>query len=317
MNWKALQPLLKKAPPVLWFTIILVVIFAFSSNRYVTTRNLINVLQQGAVLLIIASGATMIILSGGLDLASGAVLTVSGIMSVLALNAGAPVPLAILVGMVTGAGAGAVSGTLVAILGMPPFIATLGMQGVLFGVSLALTSSTGVLAKNPSFMLLGGTLERYVPMAAICAAVVFTGVWFVLHHTAFGRYVVAIGGNETGAHLSGVDTRFWKLMVWIFAGLVSGVGGVVLAARLEVADPIVGVGWDFDAIAATILGGTAFKFGKGNVTGTIFGVLLITVVRNGLNVIRTPSIWQPAIIGTVLILALVFHVWATKEKVSE
>lgn len=317
MSWKTIRAMVKRVPPVLWFTIILVVVFALTSDRYLTARNLTNVLQQGAVLLIIASGATMIILSGGLDLASGGVLTVSGIAAVLSLNAGAPVAVAVAIGMLTGALAGAVSGTLVALLGMPPFIATLGMQGVLFGLALALTSSTGVLTHDRSFILLGGTVKQVLPMAAVCAAVVFYGVWFVLHDTAFGRYVVAIGGNESGAHLSGVNTTFWKWMVWVFAGLVSGIGGVVLAARLEVADPIVGVGWDFDGIAAAILGGTAFHHGKGDVSGTIVGVLLITVVRNGLNVIRTPSIWQPAIIGTVLILALVFQVWATKEKVGE
>lgn len=312
-----IQKLSRRFPPVLAFVIILMVIFTIFSDHYLTLHNLINIVQQGACLLIVASAMTLIILSGGLDLSAGAVLTVSGIIAVMALNAGIPVPFAILAGMVTGAICGSISGLLVAVVGMPPFIATLGMQGVLYGIALALTNSKGILTNNTAFMFIGDTVARYIPMAAVSAAIVFYIVWFVLHNTAFGRYVVAIGGNEAGTRLSGVNTRFWKWMIWAFAGLVTGIAGVVLAARLEVADPIVGVGWEFDAIAATILGGASFKLGKGNVTGTIIGVLLIAVVRNGLNVDRAPAIAQPAIIGTVIILALVFQVWATKEQVAE
>jgi ribose transport system permease protein len=260
---------------------------------------------------------TFVILSGGLDLSLGGLLTFSGITAVLTLNAGLSVPLAVIVGLLTGAASGAITGLLVSVVEMPAFIATLGMQGVLFGLSLALTHSTGVLSNNPNFLVIGGNVAGFIPMAAVCAVVIYLVALYVLHNTAFGRYTVAIGGNEAGARLSGVNTRFWKWMVYVFAGVVTGASGVVLASRLEVADPIVGVGWEFDAIAAAILGGTSFKRGKGDVSGTVVGVLLIAVVRNGLNVIRTPSIWQPAIIGTVIILAIVFQVGATREKVAE
>jgi ribose transport system permease protein len=280
---------LRRIPPVLWFVLALMAVFTISSDRYLTVHNVINIFQQGAVLLIVACGMTMVILSGGLDLSLGGVLTFSGITSVLTLNLGLPVALAVVVGLLTGAASGAISGLLVSVVDMPPFIATLGMQGVLFGLSLALTHSTGVLTSNPAFLVIGGNIAGYVPMAAVCAAFVYLVVLYVLHNTAFGRYTVAIGGNETGARLSGVSTMFWKWMVYVFAGVVTGAAGVVLASRLEVADPIVGVGWEFDAIAAAILGGTSFKRGKGDVSGTIVGVLLIAVVRNGLNVIRAPS----------------------------
>jgi ribose transport system permease protein len=151
-------------------------------------------------------------------------------------------------------------------------------------------------------------------MAAICGVSIFVCVLYVFHNTRFGRYVVAIGGNEAGTRLSGVNTVFWKWLIYTVAGGITGLGGVLLASRLEAADPIVGVGWEFDAIAATILGGTSFQKGKGGVAGTALGVLLITVVRNGLNVIRTPSILQPALIGTILIVAIVIQVGISMRK---
>jgi ribose transport system permease protein len=300
---------LKAIPPVLWIIVFMMLVFSLISNRYMTFNNMLNTAQQGAVLLIVASAATIVILSEGLDLSLGGVLTIAGVTAVMTVNAKLPVPLAFLVGIATGAACGACTGLLVAFFRMPPFIATLGMQGILFGLALVLTNSTGIFTGNQAFTFFGGKAAGFIPMAAVCAGLVFFLTWFVLHHTRFGRYVIAIGGNEAGTHLSGVNTVFWKWMVYTFAGLVAGFGGVVLAARLEVADPIVGMGWEFDAIAAVILGGTSFQKGRGDVSGTIVGVLLITVLRNGLNVIGTPSIMQPALIGTILILAIVFQVW--------
>ena len=308
---------LKSVSPVLWAVIAMAIGFGLISKRYFSLNNFINILQQGAVLLIISSAATVVILSGGLDLSLGGVMTLSGIAAVLALSMKMPVPVAVAAGILMGAVCGAVTGSLIAFCRMPPFIATLGIQGVFYGLALVMTNSQAIFTRNKNFLLLGGKVARYIPMAAVLAAVIFFLVWFVLHHTRFGRYVIAIGGNEAGARLSGVNTTFWKWMVYVFAGLVAGIGGVILASRLEAADPIVGVGWEFDAITATILGGTSFQKGKGDVSGTIIGVLLITVLRNGLNVISTPSMLQPALIGTILIIAIVFQVgFQGKKKVK-
>jgi ribose transport system permease protein len=136
----------------------------------------------------------------------------------------------------------------------------------------------------------------------------------ILYHTPFGRCIVAIGGNETGARLSGVNTVLWKWMVYVLAAVLAAISGITLAARLEAADSIVGVGWEFDAIAATILGGTSFAKGKGGIGGTVLGVLVIGVTRNGLNVIGVPSLWQPALTGTIIILAIVFEVILSRWK---
>ena len=305
---------LSRIPNFLWINIAMMIIFAMMSDRYLTVHNMINIMQQGSVLLIISVAMTMVILSEGLDLTLGAVMTMAGIVSVLALGAGWPVSVAVILGILSGAFMGALTGTLVAIYKMPAFIATLGMQGVIYGFTLALTNSSAIFTNNADFIVLGSKIGKYIPVAAIFSAIVFVAVWAILHHTRFGRYVVAIGGNESGTRLSGVNTTFWKWFVYVFAGIIAAIGGVILAARLEAADPIVGMGWEFDAIAATILGGTSFTKGKGDVSGTILGVLLITVLRNGMNVVGTPTIWQPALTGTIIIFAIAFQVWMTMRE---
>ncbi|GAB4364224.1 MAG: ribose ABC transporter permease RbsC [Spirochaetales bacterium] len=308
--------ILKKIQPVFWVILILMLVFNFFSSRFLSLHNIVNLFQQGAVLLVVAAAATLVILSEGLDLSLGSVLTLSGITCVLSLNSGVPVGLAILIGVLTGFVCGAITGALIAVFNMQPFIATLGIQGVYYGFSLVLTDSVAVLTKNETFIFFGSRIG-YIPMAAIIGGGAFLIILYLFHNTPFGRYVVAIGGNEAGTRLSGVNTTFWKWFTYAFAGGVTGFAGVLLAARLEAADPIVGVGWEFDAIAATILGGTSFQKGKGGVKGTALGVLLITVVRNGLNVVRTPSILQPALIGTILILAIVIQVGLSMRAIRK
>lgn len=302
---------LKKMPAVLWVELLLVVVFSFFSRNYLTTRNLLILLQQGAVLLVISTAATFVIISGGLDLSLGAIMTLAGVFTALAVNAGFPIPAVLAVGAIVGIACGAVNGLFISYAGMEPFIATLGMQGLLYGIALALTNKEGIPVSNERFIFLGDLVNRAVPMAAISCGLIFLLAVFVQNHTLLGRYTYAIGGNEEGARLSGVETRFWKWAIYAFAGLLTGLGAVVLVARLEVADPIVGMQWEFEAIAAAILGGTSLRIGRGDVRGTLVGVLLITIIRSGLNVVRVPSIWQPAIIGTIIILSIVFQVWTS------
>lgn len=311
------KSIFKRIPIVFWFIIILVAIFSFISDQYFTLRNLLILLQQCSVLLIVASAATFIIISGGLDLSLGGILTVSGVMVALAINAGVPIPIAILIGGISGFICGAVNGFLVSYCKLQSFIVTLGTQGIFYGIALVATDRVGILVSNESFIALGALINRRIPMAAICCFIIYLFAITVQDRTRFGRYVFAIGGNAEGARLSGVNIRFWKWFVFAFAGFLTGLGAAILTARLEVADPLVGTKWEFEAIAATILGGTSLNIGKGDVKGTIIGAMLLTVVRSGLNVIRIPSIWQPAIIGTVIILAIVFQVTVSAKELKK
>lgn len=308
---------LKRIPIVTWFILLLVIVFSFVSEQYMTMRNLRILLQQGSVLLVVASASTFVIISGGLDLSLGGILTASGVTVALGLNAGLPIPVVILIGALVGFLCGAINGVLISYWGLQPFIATLGTQGVFYGFALVATNKTGIPVSNEAFIALGSLLNNAIPMAAICCFVIYIFAIIIQDHTRLGRYMFAIGGNNEGARLSGINTKFWKWLVFAFAGFLTGLASVILVARLEVADPLVGTKWEFEAIAATILGGTSLNIGKGDVKGTIIGVALLTIIRSGLNVIRIPSIWQPAIIGVVIILAIVFQVSITSKGMKK
>lgn len=307
----------KRIPIVIWFVLLLVIVFSFISEHYLTMRNLVILLQQGAALLVVAAAATFVIISGGLDLSLGSIMTLSGVTVALSLNAGLPIPIVILIGAATGFACGAINGVLISYSGLQPFIVTLGTQGVFYGFALVLTDKVGVPVSNESFIFLGSLVNKVIPMAFICCLIIYIFAIFVQDRTRLGRYLYAIGGNMEGARLSGINTKFWKWLVYSFAGFLTGLAAVVLVARLEVADPLVGMKWEFEAIAATILGGTSMNIGKGDVKGTIVGVALLTVIRSGLNVIRIPSLWQPAIIGAVIILAIVFQVGITAKEMKK
>jgi len=311
------QSILKRIPIITWFILILVITFSLVSKQYFTMRNLLILLQQGSVLLVVASAATFVIISGRVDLSRGGILTAAGVVVAITLNAGFPIPIVILAGAAAGFICGAINGLLISNCGLQPFIATLGTQGVFYGFALIATNKVGIPIDNEAFIFLGSLVDKKIPMAAICCLIIYIFAIVVQDHTRLGRYLFAIGGNAEGARLSGIDTKFWKWMTYSFAGLLTGLAAVVLVARLEVADPLVGTKWEFEAIAATILGGTSLNIGKGDVKGTVIGVTLLTIIRSGLNVIRIPSLWQPAIIGAVIILAIVFQVGVTSKEMKK
>jgi len=322
--------LLISVPSAAWVILVMMTVFTAINPRYLTLDNVVNIVLQNAVLLILALGATLVILSEGIDLSLGSVLTLSGVTCVYVMkrlmesgSSDASAMIAgVMVGLLTGTLMGTITGGLVSIGGMPSFIASLGMMGVGGALALVLANSTAIYISNPIFSFFGEKLDKfidlplmqYLSMPTFIAVFVFSLVWVMLYHTPFGRCIVAIGGNESGARLSGVNTTLWKWMVYVVAGVLAAISGITLAARLEAADSIVGVGWEFDAIAAAILGGTSFARGKGGIGGTVLGVLVIGVTRNGLNVIGVPSLWQPALTGTIIILAIVFEVILSRWK---
>lgn len=322
--------LLISVPSAAWVILVMMTVFTAINPRYFTLDNVVNIVLQNAVLLILALGATLVILSEGIDLSLGSVLTLSGVTCVYVMkrlmesgSSDASAMIAgVMIGLLTGTLMGTITGGLVSIGGMPSFIASLGMMGVGGALALVLANSTAIYISNPIFSFFGEKLDKfidlplmqYLSMPTFIAVFVFSLVWVMLYHTPFGRCIVAIGGNESGARLSGVNTILWKWMVYVVAGVLAAISGITLAARLEAADSIVGVGWEFDAIAAAILGGTSFARGKGGIGGTVLGVLVIGVTRNGLNVIGVPSLWQPALTGTIIILAIVFEVILSRWK---
>lgn len=321
-----------RVPSAAWVILLMMAICTALSDRYLTLDNIVTIIDQNAVLLIVALGATLVLLSEGIDLSAGSVVSLSGVTCVYVMKhlmeagtADVPAMIAgVLVGLLTGLAMGTVTGALIAIGKLPSFIASLGMMGTGGALALVCANSSAIYIDNPVYVFFGAKLDRYVDlplmqylsMPTFLALIIFIVVWILLYHTPFGRYIIAIGGNESGARLSGVDIIRWKWMIYIAAAVLAAIGGIILAARIEAADSIVGVGWEFDAIAAAILGGTSFLKGKGGIAGTALGVLVIGVSRNGLNVIGVPSLWQPAMIGTIVILAIVFEIVLSRWKES-
>jgi ribose/xylose/arabinose/galactoside ABC-type transport system permease subunit len=276
--------------------------------HFLTVSNLLNVAQQTSINAIIAVGLTFVIIGGGIDLSVGSVVAFSGVVLATLLQREVPVPLAILGGIGTGLAAGLANGLLITFGRLPPFIATLGMMSVARGGALLFTDGRPVSGFPEAFRWLANGEVLRVPVPIVLMALVYAAAHFALRRTPFGRYVLAIGGNEEAAVLSGVPVRRHKPMVYGLCGALSGLAAVVLSARLNSAQPIAGINYELDAIAATVIGGTSLMGGQGSVIGTLVGALIMGVLRNGLNLLGVSSFVQQLVIGVVIILAVLMDV---------
>jgi len=272
--------------------------------HFLTLSNLLNVAEQATIIAIVAVGMTFVILTAGLDLSVGSVLAFAGVVMASALHAGAPLPFALLAGLVTGTVCGLVNGLLITLGRLPPFIATLGMMSVARGTALMYTGGRPISGFSENFRWLATGEVLRVPIPVIVMIGIYAIAFFVLTRTKLGRYTYAIGGNEEATHLSGVNVRFYKIVVYGLAGLFSGLAAILLTARLNSAQPIAGMMYELDAIAATVIGGTSLLGGEGNVLGTLIGALIMAVLRNGLNLLGVSSFLQQVVIGSVIIVAV-------------
>jgi ribose/xylose/arabinose/galactoside ABC-type transport system permease subunit len=271
---------------------------------FFTVSNLLNVLEQTSINAVIAVGMTFVIISGGIDLSVGSLVALAGVVLASALRADLPLPIALLAGMAVGAGCGLVNGALITLGRLPPFIATLGMMSIARGAALLYTEGRPISGFAASFRALATGRPLMAPAPVLVAAAVYLVSHFVLSRTKFGRYVYAIGGNEEATRLSGVPVRFHKAMVYGLSGLMSALAAVVLTARLNSAQPIAGMMYELDAIAATVIGGTSLMGGSGTLPGTLVGALIMGVLRNGLNLLGVSSFLQQIVIGFVIIVAV-------------
>lgn len=272
--------------------------------HFLTVSNLTNVAQQTALNAVIAVGLTFVIISGGIDLSVGSLVAFSGVVMAGLLQAAVPLPLALAAGLATGFACGLVNGLLITLGRLPPFIATLGMMSMARGGALLYTEGRPVSGFSENFRWLAtGEIFR-VPVPVVVMIGLYAVAHFVLRRTKFGRYVFAIGGNEEAALLSGVPVRFHKAMVYGVCGLLSALAAALLTARLNSAQPIAGINYELDAIAATVIGGTSLMGGQGSVVGTLIGALIMGVLRNGLNLLGVSSFVQQVVIGAVIILAV-------------
>lgn len=296
---------------LLFSLVLLCVVLTLASPRFLTVDNLLNVLRQSSINGIIAIGMMYVILTRGIDLSVGSILALAMVIAADLLRNGGMNPLvAIGVGVAAGAVLGLINGALVAYLRIPPFIATLGMMVFARGAALQYTEGkpiTGLASLGEGFRWLGSSTIAGVPTPIFAAALLYLLAYILLEHTPFGRFIFGMGDNEDAAYLSGLPVKRIKLFVYSLSGAMAALAGVILVGRLDSAQPSAGTGYEFDAIAAVVVGGTSFDGGEGSVWGTLIGVLIIAILENGLNLLNVASPYQVIAKGVVIAGALLLH----------
>lgn len=293
--------------------IVMLIFFSLASDKFLQTSNLIGILQATSVNGVLAVAVTMVIITGGIDLSVGTLMTFTAVIAGVVLTyLGMPLPLGIVAAIGTGALCGFISGTLIARMRIPPFIATLGMMLILKGLSLVISGTKPIYFNGtPGFSQIStgsliGTVVPFLPIpnGVLVLFVLAVFVAFVLNRTALGRYTFALGSNEEAARLSGVNTDFWKICVYSLSGGICGIAGLIIASRLNSAQPALGLGYELDAIAAVVIGGTSLAGGRGSILGTIIGAFIMSVLLNGLRILSVAQEWQTVVTGLIIILAV-------------
>ena len=282
--------------------------FNFGVGRFLTSANLPVVAQLASINTVLATGMTFVILTGGIDLSVGSILAVSAMASLLVAGSVNYSVVTVPIGLLVGLGFGLVNGTLISALKLPPFIVTLGSLTAVRGLARLFGNDTTVFNSDLSFAGIANNISTPlgdISWLAVIAIVVVAASWFTLRRTVLGVHIYAVGGNPAAARLSGIKVWFVLLFVYGMSGLLSGLAGLMQAAQLQSANGLqLGTGYELDAIAAVILGGTSFVGGVGSVIGTLIGALIIAVLANGLILAGVSDVWQYIIKGLVIIGAV-------------
>jgi ribose transport system permease protein len=293
--------------------IVLFVVFSLASPNFLQFNNIVGILLATAVNGVLALGVTFVIIAGGIDLSIGTVMTFAAVMTGLFITRWQlPVALGVLGGLAAGALAGCVNGLIIAKLKIPPFITTLGMLNVAKGLALVFSGLAPIYFNDTPFfnqIAMGSALGAVVPGFDIPNAVLIMFgaaiiASLILLKTVLGRYAFALGSNAEAARLSGVSTDRWLIAIYTLTGLFSGLAGVLIASRLNSAQPSLGQGYELDAIAAAVIGGTSLSGGEGSILGTIIGAFIISTLTNGLRILSVPQEWQTVITGAIVIVAV-------------
>lgn len=293
--------------------IALLIFFSVFTDNFAAWNNVVNIMQATAVNGVLGVAVTFVIISGGIDLAVGTMMTLTAVMAgIILTNLGMPLPIGILGALASGAVLGTISGTAVAKLKIPPFIATLGMMQIARGLALVFSGTRPIYFNDtPNYSLISpdSTLALIIPgleipngvmimfLVAILASI-------VLNRTLFGRYIFALGSNEEAARLSGVNVDFWKILTYALSGMICGVAGLIISSRLNSAQPALGLGYELDAIAAVVIGGTSLSGGRGTILGTIIGAFIMSVLTNGLRIMGVQEEWKIVVTGVIIIVAV-------------
>lgn len=293
--------------------VVLLIGFSIASPNFMQTSNMLAILQATSVNGVLAIAVTLVIITGGIDLSVGTMMTFCAVITGVVLTyVGMPLMFGVVAAVLTGAACGACSGTFVAKMAIPPFIATLGMMLILKGLSLVISGTRPIYFNDtPGFSeisrgsLIGEVFPALpIPNGVLILFIVAAVTAYILNRTVLGRYCFALGSNEESVRLSGVNTDRWKIAIYALAGSIVGIAGLLIASRLNSAQPALGLGYELEAIAAVVIGGTSLSGGRGSILGSLIGALIMAVLTNGLRVLSVAQEWQTVVTGAIIILAV-------------
>lgn len=291
---------------IIMVLILLCLVVSVATDKFLTSTNIVSVLRQISINTFIAIGMTLIIILGHIDLSVGAIVAMSGTLTVgFIVNQGMPIWLAIFAGLALGVIVGLIDGLIVSTFRVPAFIITMAMMNICSGVAYVYSGGQSTRITDEFFIAIGtGYLFNVIPLPVVYMVILIAVFSFLLSKTKFGVYVYAIGGNREAARLSGVPIKLVEISVFVISGILSAFAGLVLCSRMYSGQPSVGTGYEMDAIAACVLGGTSMTGGKGRISGTVFGAMVIGIISNGLNLIGVSSYWQLIVKGLIIVCAV-------------
>lgn len=293
--------------------IVVCLLLTFTTSKFLTVSNWTIIITQVSINALLAFGVTFVIITGGIDLSLGSIMAVTGVAAAsLAHPDTYPVIVPIAIGLLAGVSMGALNGLVITKSKVPPFIVTLGMMTIGRGLALILSKGRPVSNLSDSFNFIGGGNLAGIPFPIIVLIVTFVVCSVVLKKTILGRYIYAVGGNEQAAKASGIRVNKVKMAVYTICGGLAALAGILLTSRITTGQPNAGVGFELDAIAAAIIGGTSTSGGTGTMTGTLIGALLIGVISNGLDLLNVTSYYQQVVMGAIIIGAVVLDSWNQK-----
>jgi ribose transport system permease protein len=284
--------------------VIMVIVFASLSDVFLTQRNLINILQQSSINACIAIGMTLVIISGGIDLSVGPAAALAAVLSATLLMAGYPVPMVIFTALIIGVSCGLLNGVLIAYAGLQPFIVTLGTLSLFRALALIYTGGNPVLSLPSNYRQVFTSQILGLPVPVIVVGLLAILATVLLKKTPLGEYILAVGGNEEAARVSGVPIERTKVLTYMLSGGLASLAAVILMARLGAAEPTLGNLWELEAIAASAIGGASLMGGKGSIFGTILGAIVLGAMRNGLTLLNVQAFYQLLATGIIIILAM-------------
>jgi ribose transport system permease protein len=317
-RWKGLARFLIRDAGVALALLVITLVFSLTAPYFATPENFLKIFVQIAINTVLAAGMTFVILLGGIDLSVGSVLALTTVVGAqVMINKDLPptlsIPLATLAAMGAGAVCGFINGYVSERWKIPSFIVTLGMLNIAHGAARIISNNSTITGLPQAFVDFGNLIiGGVIPTIFLIALLVIVIGWLILKYTVFGRFIFAIGTNEEAVRLSGHNTSRYKIAAFTICGLMAGIGGMVYLLRLNVGSPIAGTGYELNAIAAVIIGGTSFSGGKGSIIGTLIGACILQVLNTGLQLLGVGDNFKPVVIGLVIVLAVILDTYRAR-----